>query len=251
MRYLPLALAACVTLTATGAVLAQSAAPAAADPVAAALADAGRPAEEKARDAARKPAEMVAFAEIGRGDRVADFLPAGGYFTRVFAKVVGPNGHIHALVPEHAANMFGFGESAKKLAAAYPNVSADIVPLNGFNPTPKVDVFWTAQNYHDAVNINAQAPGILNKAAFDALKPGGLYIVIDHTAAASSGIRDTKTLHRIDPAVVRREVEAAGFVFVAESRAVRNAADPLTANVFDPAIRGKTDQFAFKFKKPG
>jgi len=243
MSRLPLALAACLAMTAAGAVLAQTVAPA--------PAAAGRPAEDTARDAARKPAEMVAFAEIGPGDRVADFLPAGGYFTRVFAQAVGPNGHVHALVPAQAANMFGFGDSAKKLAAAHPNVSADIVDIPAFKPAQPLDVFWTAQNYHDAISISAEAPARLNKVAFDALKPGGLYIVIDHTAAAGSGVRDVKTLHRIDPAVVRRDVEAAGFVFVAESRAVRNPADPLTANVFDPAIRGKTDQFAFKFKKPG
>jgi predicted methyltransferase len=107
-------------------------------------------------------------------------------------------------------------------------------------------------NYHD-MHDSFFGPADLskvNKAIFDALKPGGIYFVMDHAAASGSGLRDTETLHRIDPAVVKKEVTAAGFVLEAESDALRNPADNHTAKVFDPAIRGKTDKFLFRFRKP-
>jgi predicted methyltransferase len=91
---------------------------------------------------------------------------------------------------------------------------------------------------------------VLNKAVFQILKPGGTYMIIDHMAVAGSGMRDTGTLHRIDPAIVRSQVEAAGFRFAGESKVLNNPADPLDIKVFDPAIRGHTSQFAFKFVKP-
>src|SRR6185295_11581017 len=90
----------------------------------------------------------------------------------------------------------------------------------------------------------------VNKAIYNALKPGGVYVVLDHAAEAGSGLRDTETLHRIDPETVKKEVTAAGFEFVGENVRMRNPADPRTKNVFDPSIRGKTDQFVFKFRKP-
>ena len=92
---------------------------------------------------------------------------------------------------------------------------------------------------------------MLNKAIYDALKPGGIYLVLDHAAAAGSGLRDTETLHRIDPAAVKKEVLAAGFVLDGESDVLHNPQDDHTAKVFDPAIRGKTDKFIFRFRKPG
>ena len=93
-------------------------------------------------------------------------------------------------------------------------------------------------------------PAVLNKAVFAALKPGGIYLIIDHAAAAGSGMRDTDTLHRIDPAIVKKQVEAAGFAFVGESRLLANPADDKTKAVFDKSIRGRTDQFIYKFRKP-
>ena len=111
-------------------------------------------------------------------------------------------------------------------------------------------MIWPSQNYHDLHNISGLDLGAVNKSIFDALKPGAVYIVLDHVAEASSGFRDTSTLHRIDPEAVKTEVEAAGFKLVAQSDLLRNPADPHTAKVFDPAIRGKTDQFVLKFQKP-
>ncbi|HEY5290665.1 MAG TPA: methyltransferase [Caulobacteraceae bacterium] len=227
--------------------------------MAAALADPGRPEADVARDAARKPAAVIAFAGLKRGDRVIDFIPGGGYFTRIFSGVVGPTGHVYAMVPGAAADMEAkLTQTIGEFAAQHANVS--VVITKGFDldaPGGPVDVFWTAQNYHDLYNpLSKGAPAPtsmmpLNKAVYAALKPGGVYFIIDHVAPAGSGTSDTQTLHRIDPERVKADVEAAGFKFVGSSDALRNPADPHTAIVFDSSIRGHTDQFVFRFRKPG
>lgn len=245
MRRLTIALAAGALVAAASLTASQVAA----QPAAAAAS--ARPAADVARDAARHPAEMVAFAGIKPGSKVADFIPGSGYFTRVFAEAVGPQGHVYAFVPKAAENVENLGPDARALAAAYPNVTAFIVPLEAPGFPEPLDVVWTAQNYHDFHNFGAKAAGAFNKAAFDALKPGGVYVVVDHADVAGSGAKDTNTLHRIDPALVKEEVVAAGFVFDGESKVLANPADPHDKIVFDPSIRGHTDQFAFRFKKPG
>ncbi len=215
---------------------------------AAAIADAGRPAADTARDAARKPAETLAFAKVHPGETVLEILPGGGYFTRLLSKTVGPAGHIYGGTPAQAA------KPAQAIAAdpAYANVTVMGLDPASFAALPKVDLIFTAQNYHDMhltrVHLDVAA---MDKLWFDALKPGGYLIVIDHVANAGAPVAETAdTLHRIDPAVVRRELEAAGFVFDGESAIVRNPADAHAVIVFDPAIRGKTDQFMFRFRKP-
>jgi len=211
--------------------------------VAAALGDSGRPAADVQRDAARKPAEVIAFAGLKTGDRVIDFIPGGGYFTRIFSGVVGPKGHVYAMVPG----------AAEALEAP---MTATITSYAATHPNVTVDVFWTAQNYHDLYNpLTKGAPkpanmDPINKAVFAALKPGGIYFIIDHVAPAGSGTSATNTLHRIDPDVVMKDVTSVGFKFVGRSEVLRNPADPHTAIVFDPSIRGHTDQFVLKFRKP-
>ncbi len=116
----------------------------------------------------------------------------------------------------------------------------------------KLDLVWTAQNYHDLHDafLGPANVAALNKALFNSLKPGGVLLVIDHVAAPGSGLRDTETLHRIDPAEMRGEIEAAGFVLEAQSDVLRNAGDDHQRSVFDPGIRGKTDQVVFRFRRP-
>lgn len=211
-----------------------------------------RPAADVARDAARKPAEMVAFAGVKPGQTVADMIPGGGYFTRVFALAVGPKGKVIAIIP--AAAEAAYPEPSKAIrdmgANGWPNVSVVNSPADPA-VMGKLDMFWTAQNYHDLHNSQTPEQVIgFNKAVFAALKPGGVYIVVDHAAADGTGLTTTKTLHRIDPAAIKAEVTAAGFTFDGESSALRNPEDPKTANVFDPTIRGKTDQIVYRFKKP-
>ncbi|MET0182359.1 MAG: methyltransferase [Caulobacterales bacterium] len=221
--------------------------------IAAAIADPNRPQGDIDRDSARHPDIMLAFAQIESGQRVADLLPGGGYFTRLFSQAVGPQGHVYAVIsPQQAANTAS-PPAVNAIAADpnYANVSVVATAFASFEVSEPLDLVWTAQNYHDLhlALLNTDVAAV-NRAIFNALKPGGLYVIIDHTAAAGSPVGVADTLHRIDPAIVRREVEAAGFVFDAEDNSLDNPADTLQLNVFDPAIRGHTDQFAMRFRKP-
>lgn len=251
-RRLFLAATAAVVLSATGAIAFAADIPAY---IAAAVADPSRPAEDKARDADRKPAEMLAFAGIKPGDKVVDLLPGKGYFTTLFSDAVGPGGKVYMFVP---AEFLKFLKGTVPANGARgdpnrPNVTFLTAPANSFATPEPVDIVWISQNYHDLHDDFAKPADIaqVNKAVFNALKPGGVYIVLDHAAAAGSGLSATNTLHRIDPAAVKTEVEAAGFTFEGESDVLKNPADDHTKKVFDPSIRGKTDQFVFKFRKPG
>jgi len=218
-----------------------------------AVVDVHRPAEDTARDAARHPDAMLTFAQVKPGDTIVDMIAGHGYFTRLFAVAVKPSGHVIAIVPAQVAEHDP--EAPKALAAiaanpAYGDVS--VVPALSDPSVKQVDVLWTAQNYHDLHNIMGPAAILgVNKAIFAALKPGGTFVVVDHVALAGSGDVATKTLHRIDPAMVKAEVVAAGFVFDGESNALANPADAHDKIIFDPAIRGHTDQFMYRFKKPG
>jgi predicted methyltransferase len=212
--------------------------------VAAAVADSSRPAADKARDAARKPAEILEFAGVKTGDKVVELLPGGGYFTRVLSAAVGPTGKVYAAVPAN---------DVEKTKAALQKGNVEVVTLDAkdFKTPEPVDVMFTAQNYHDfhLKQLALDVPAV-NKTLYNTIKPGGTLLVIDHTAVAGAPVEVADTLHRIDPAIARQEIEAAGFKFVGEDNAIRNPADPKTVNVFDPSIRGKTDQFVYKFEKP-
>ncbi len=214
------------------------------------LTDSHRPAADVARDADRKPEAMLAFAHIVPGAKVVDFIPGKGYFTRIFAVAVKPGGSVVADNPAAASEHDPAGAAAlAALNATYGDIT--VVSTLTDPAVQGADVIWTAQNYHDMHNGPAEMLPAVNKAIFAALKPGGYYVVIDHAAAAGAPGDVTSTLHRIDPAVVKAEVTAAGFVFDGESKALANPADDHSKKVFDPSIRGHTDQFAYRFKKPG
>lgn len=217
--------------------------------VTAAVADSSRPAADTARDADRKPAAVIAFAGLKRGDKVADLIPGGGYFTRIFAKVVGPKGHVYASVPKVLASRPNVMDGINAIARDNANVTAAVVDFAKMDFPEKLDMVWTSENYHDFHN----APGVdvvgMNRLIYGALKPGGVYMVEDHSAPGAA-IGSTSTLHRIDPAIVIQEAEAAGFKLEVRSELLANPADPHTAAVFDPSIRGKTDKFLLKFRKP-
>ena len=226
------------------------------DSITAAVADTGRPEGDKQRDANRKPSETLAFAGIKPGDQVAELLPGGGYFTRIISKVVGPRGHVYALVPaplpNAPADMPDFAARVKAIAAEpnYSNLSVVIEPFSQLTAPAPLDLVWTSQNYHDLHNFPGLDVGVFNEKVFDALKPGGVYLILDHAAEPGSGVRDTATLHRIDAETVKREVLAAGFEFVGGSDLLHQAGDSHSVKVFDPSIRGRTDQFILKFRKP-
>lgn len=238
---------------AAGASLAVASAGAAPSPaVTAALADPARTPAEKARDDQRKAAEVVEFAQIKPGDKVADLFPGSGYFTHIFAKVVGPTGVVYAA---NGAN----GKENDPLASnpAFPNIKVNLQNWDQFAPPDKLDVVFNSQFYHDLFNPQFDPPtggpealAKVNKAIFNSLKPGGVYVVIDHAGRPGTGYSENNTLHRIEESVVKDELTKAGFVLEAESDVLRNPADPRDKMVFDPSIRGKTDQFMLRFRKP-
>lgn len=226
------------------------------DNIAAAVADSNRPDADQTRDANRKPAETLAFTGVKSGAQIAELLPSAGYFTRLFSKAVGSSGHVYAIVPaplpDAPADVPDSAARVKAIAADpnYANVSVVVEPFSQLRVPAPVDLVWTSQNYHDLHNFPGLDLGVFNKMVFDDLKPGGIYLVLDHRAEAGSGGRDTKTLHRIDPETVKKEVLAAGFVFVGSSDLLRQPSDNHSLKIFDPAVRGKTDQFILKFRKP-
>jgi predicted methyltransferase len=236
--------------------MAAAAAPAVTAKMKAAVADPGRPADDTARDANRKPAEMLAFAGITPGKVVVDMLPGAGYFTRIFARAVEPGGRVYAYFGiQYDARLKSQNKDPDNqfadLKATYKDLDVIHGPLAQFVTPEPVDIVWTSDNYHDMHNkaydmdVNA-----VNKAVFKSLKPGGYYVIIDHKAADSAGDDVTETLHRIKESTTKKEVEAAGFKLVAEGHDLNAPADDGTKKVFDADVRGKTNQFMLKFQKP-
>jgi predicted methyltransferase len=210
--------------------------------------------EQAKSDAVRHGPEILAFAGVKPGAKVVDLIPGGGYWTGLFSASVGASGHVYAIWPAEYVKVDGDEvKPYREVAAKYPNVSILEEPAAELTAPEKVDLVFTAQNYHDYPDkfMGPTDPAMLNKAVFAALKPGGIYLIVDHVADAGSAMRDTDTLHRIDPATVKAQVTAAGFEFAGESMLLANSADDHKKKVFDPSIRGKTDQFVYKFRKPG
>jgi predicted methyltransferase len=223
--------------------------------VASAVANPDRPAADRQRDAARKPAQVIAFSQMRPGSTVADMIPREGYYDRIFAGVVGSTGHVYGFTPAELKNILKKVPLPRNGATPdpkFPNFTALVAPANDFAPPVPVDLVWLSDNYHDFHDPFFAPADIakINAAVFKALKPGGIYLILDHAAENGSGLRDTNTLHRIDEAAVKSEVEAAGFQLVGESDVLRNPADDRKKSIFDPAIRGKTDQFVLRFRKP-
>lgn len=214
--------------------------------LAAAVASAERPEADKTRDADRKPAEMLAFAGVRPGWKVAELAPGGGYFTRLLSLAVGERGYVYTTTTRPAPAVTAWAQS-------HPNVSlAKMIPGEALAPEP-LDLVWTTQNYHDFKNQTVgqdDVAALTNRAAFAALKPGGVYLIGDHQGSPGTGATETKTLHRIEDATVIREVEAAGFQFVRRGTMLRHPADDHTQKVFETGVRGKTDQFVLLFRKP-
>jgi len=237
------------------AIMAMGAAQAAAPSyVASAVADASRPEADRQRDGLRHTAELMAFAQVKPGQKVADYMPGAGFFTRVFAKIVGPEGHVYAEFPQFMADFEKNEVAAIKALTAepgYANVSFVVTPAGAFDTAEPLDLIWTSQNYHDLqFGLKHDEIIALDKALYAALKPGGILLVIDHVAAPGAGWSVAPKLHRIEPGEIKADMKAAGFRLEAESRVLRNRKDDHTLSVFDPAIRGHTDQVVYRFRKP-
>jgi predicted methyltransferase len=256
MQIIAVAFVACALAFGVVAFAAEGASPDVAAALAAAVADASRPDSDTKRDADRKPEQTLAFSGIKPGDQVADYVADAGYFTRLFGSVVGSKGHVYAVEPTAFFKYQSFPKAVAELqgyAVAHPNVTVTTAAaLEGLKFPEKLDLFWISQNYHDLHDefMGPVDTAAFNKAVYSALKPGGFYVILDHSAAMGAPANVTETLHRIESSTVRREVEAAGFKFDSESSILANPADPRTAKVFDQTIRGHTDQFILKFRKP-
>jgi predicted methyltransferase len=204
-----------------------------------------------------KQSELIRFARVDAGSTVIDVYPGDGDWTRLFSDVVGPEGRVFSFVPAEVAHFKNDPVGRMRTLAKEPSrenvdaVSADLVAM--LEATKPADVLWMHLFYHDLHTALIQARGAtadaFNRVVYERLKPGGRYIVVDHAAAAGSGTSDTQSLHRIDPASVRDEVEAAGFVLDAESALLANKDDPHSIKVFDPSIKGQTDRFVYRFVK--
>lgn len=234
-----------------------AAAPAAPADVAAAVAAADRPAEARALDAGRKPAEVLRFMGLRRGDRALDLFTGTGYFAEIMGRAVGPQGSVLAWEPANFLNdqsrglLGGIRQRAPNVnwfatpadAPALPDNAFDFVMLN----LNYHDTYWESERYH----FPRMDPAAFLQLLFRSVKPGGTVAVIDHIANPGRETRaEVNATHRIDPATVRADFERAGFVLDGESNLLRNPQDDHTKLVFDPSIRGNTDRFVYRFRRP-
>jgi predicted methyltransferase len=205
-----------------------------------------------------KLAELIRFSRVDAGATVIDIYPGDGDWTRLFSDVVGPEGRVCSFVPAEVAHFKNDPVGLMRTLAKEPGrenvevISADLVAMP--QATRPADVLWLHLFYHDLHTALMQAKGAtaaeFNRAVYERLKSGGYYVIVDHATAAGVGTSNAQSLHRIDPASVREEVEAAGFVLDAESTVLANKHDPHSSKVFDPSIKGETDRFAYRFVKP-
>lgn len=209
-----------------------------------------RPAEDRARDADRKPTAVLGFFDVNPGQTVVELMAGRGYYTEILARVVGPKGKVYAQNNQFVLEKFAEGPLSKRLE--HPDL-ANVERLDTELDAPKipdgVDHVLMILFYHDAFWMEVDRAK-MNAAVFAALKPGGVYGIVDHHAEAASGARDVKSLHRVDVEVVKKEILAAGFELVGESDVLRHEEDDRTKNVFDESLRGKTDRFVLAFRKP-
>lgn len=217
------------------------------------LANADRPEGDVELDAMRHPAEILAFAGVEPGWHVADLGAGGGYYSRVLSAAVGAEGHVYSQnydwIVERYPNVVN---AMQALEDGHSNVTtyttSDTAPLEGME-TP-LDAVFIVLLYHDVVLEEGEDLAAMNQAIYDGLRPGGVYVIIDHAARDGSGLEDLESLHRIDEAFVRQQVEAAGFELQGEADILANADDDRTLNVFDPSIRRQTDRFVLVYRKP-
>ena len=225
--------------------------------IAAGVASTGRTADNVKLDESRKPAAVLQFLGLRPGMSVLDLFGANAYWAEIMAPAVGPKGHVTVWEPTQF-----YKDKAKASFAAFmakqPNVSIVSSPFEAPDlPKNYADLVMLNLNYHDTYwqsdkyGIPKMDPNAFLKAVYAAMKPGAVIGVIDHVAAPNSDTRATvEKFHRIDPNVVEADFKRAGFVLVGSSDLLRNPADDHSLLVFDPKIRGKTDRFMFKFKKP-
>ncbi|HVK79233.1 MAG TPA: methyltransferase domain-containing protein [Verrucomicrobiae bacterium] len=216
--------------------------------IVAAIADPRRPEADRERDALRHPAEILAFTGVRGGMNVADIGPGGGYYTRLFSVAVGDSGRVYGVDRPGTAER---PRALSVVAPLYPNITHLTAGYQGWTIEEPLDAIFISQIYHDFYlpQLSIDVPR-LNREMFAALRPGGVLVIIDHAAATGSDIGVTGTLHRIAQEQVVADLTAAGFVLEEESQVLRNPADNHALRVFEGDIRGHTDQFVLRFRRP-
>lgn len=217
-----------------------------------ALADETRPEADRELDASRHPDAVLNFAGIEEGWRVADLTAGAGYYTRILAAAVGDTGHVYAHNPDWVVERFPEPNQAlADFAAGRDNITHVVAPIADFAAgiEAPLDAVFMVLFYHDTVWDGTDRTA-MNAAVYEALRPGGVYLVIDHHAPDGTGLDHVEDIHRIDVSAVQDEVMAAGFELDGESDVLANAEDDRQTNVFDPAIRRQTDRFVLRFRKP-
>jgi predicted methyltransferase len=245
-------------VTATAFILPLAALSAAADTAAPAYVTAAMHSPERTADAAddaqRQMAAIMTFTQAQPGQKVVELIPGGGYWTRVFSGIVGPKGHVYTIWPDGYQQYVGesYAGWQKLVSSQYKNVSLIRGAASDLKLPEQADLVFTNQNYHDYHDkfMGPVDMAAFDKKVFDALKPGGYFVVIDNAAPAGSGFADTDTTHRVDPEAVKKEVEAAGFVLDASSDVLKNPKDNHTLVSYTPPMAGHNDQFIFRFRKP-
>lgn len=204
-------------------------------------------------DPSMKAPEVIAFMQIKPGAKVVDAV--AGRFVRALSQAVGPKGTVYAYEPDEIVKTHPEALAALKKTGedpAYANVKVLTAPINTPNLPKGVDVVFIRQNYHDLYDkfMGPADVAAFNKAVYASLKPGGLYVVLDHADGAGTGLTGTEGRHRIEEDKAKADIVAAGFKLDGESDVLRNPADDHSKFVFHPSVRGKTDQFLIRFKKP-
>lgn len=226
--------------------------------IATALASPDRLAGDSEEDARRKAADVLEFMGAAPGQHVLDYFAGGGYNTELLSRIVGPSGSVTAYYSPGGA-----ARSAEKVALRFANnrlanAKQLVANVNELQlPANSLDGVLFVMAYHDLYHTPKDATmtaaniGKINAALFQAVKPGGVVVVVDHAASAGGDtFKTVDDMHRIDPQVVKNDFTKAGFTFDGESTVLRNATDDHTKTVFDPAVRYKTDQFIYRFRKP-
>lgn len=213
--------------------------------------DSARPAEDIARDEGRKPQAVMDFFGVAPGHHVVELMAGGGYYVDLLARRVGPEGKVWAHNTPFVLDRFAEAPITKRLTSpALAAVERLDTELEDPKLPAELDAVLLVLFYHDLYWQKVDRAA-MNQAIFAALKPGGVFGVIDHSALATHASDDVKTLHRVEESFVVQEIIAAGFVLEAQSDLLRNADDPRDYNVFDPPNgRDKTDRFVLKFVKP-
>lgn len=220
----------------------------------AAVADTTRPKADRDRDALHKAVEALEYADVEPGQVTVDLLPGGGYFTRLFSRAVGPDGVVYSVrsVPLASGQAPGNPSPASAITpdASYQNVTVMEADLATLRLPRKADLFWTSKGYWALYREGGDLPKATAKALYANLKPGGAFVILEQAASAGMPLEDQLKLHRIDPAVIKADMLAAGFRYEGESKLFANASDDHTKITSDPSLGGAADQFLYTFRKP-